>query len=508
MRAGSARVLAAALLACLPAAGDAAAQFEQFLKFEIAGRWPKEEVSEQRVVLLRGFAKHDVPAAAEWLLTEALGKDPAGDVKREAVRVLSTYRKPDTVARMLQVWKKGFRKNWEARALALLAFGKIKDRSAEQALALGLEDKDPRVVIVACRAAGEGNRFGFTPRLLELARHKDRLVRGAALLALGIVGGDEALPVLFHHFCTDKSNRARYDAWLALRKLALEPDLACDPDKWREFWERRMMEVPEGEPNPWGKSFPRLAADYGKPGDFFGMPILADRVAFVLDISLDMDNPWPIDLKAERKKPRDKRIPNLFSVKTRWDLVSAYIGRCLAQMSPRTEVCFVFFNDKIRVFPDKGRLLRNKPRTREKILAQLKEIKRGGSTAMYAGLKAGWGFVKGGKPRPNFLKGADTIIFVTDGQPTFGELKDRPDRLRAEAWRVGVPRNLRIFTVGLYYHAYELLKGLAKDSGGLYVHAQPAGDTTEPQDLDFWPKKKKAFEEARRKKRTPGPKDG
>jgi len=54
--------------------------------------------------------------------------------------------------------------------------------------------------------------------------------------------------------------------------------------------------------------------------------------------------------------------------------------------------------------------------------------------------------------------------------------------------------------VGVHFHAYALLKNMAKQTGGYYVHAQQEGDTTEPQDLEFWPDKKAAFEKARKKK--------
>jgi hypothetical protein len=43
---------------------------------------------------------------------------------------------------------------------------------------------------------------------------------------------------------------------------------------------------------------------------------------------------------------------------------------------------------------------------------------------------------------------------------------------------------------------------MARDSGGLYVHFQQEGDTAEPQDLEFWPAKKKAFEEARKARKA------
>jgi hypothetical protein len=70
--------------------------------------------------------------------------------------------------------------------------------------------------------------------------------------------------------------------------------------------------------------------------------------------------------------------------------------------------------------------------------------------------------------------------------------------LRDEVWLVATLRNVRFHTVGIHNHQFDLLQAMARDSGGLYVHVQQAGDTAEPQDLEFWPAKKKAFEEARK----------
>ena len=102
------------------------------------------------------------------------------------------------------------------------------------------------------------------------------------------------------------------------------------------------------------------------------------------------------------------------------------------------------------------------------------------------------------------LKGADTIVFVTDGRPTHGEMANRPERLRDEAWLVATLQDVRFETVGLHNHQFDLLQAMARDSGGLYVHAQENGDTAEPQDLEFWPAKKRAFEEARKARKKSG----
>lgn len=492
---------------CLLAAVAARAQdpgterFKLFLKEEVAPEWKTEPLSELRKVMLTGFQRHDVPDAAEWLMTEVLAKEEAGDLLREAVRVLSTYKSPATVARMAEVWERRLKRQWSARALAALAFAGSRQREIDDALALALKDRDERVLICACRAVGEGRKAAFRADLERLAGHKHPLVRGAALLALGELGGEESLPLVFKAFCTDTSHRARYDAWLSLRKLTLK-DLPCDPSRWADFWRERAAEAPEGEPNPWGTGFPRPARNAGPAARFFGIPVLGDRICFVLDVSLDMANPFNVDIKAEREKPPEERMPNFFNVKTRWDLVQAHVKECLDHLPEDVEFGAVFFNHEFTRWPDNGKFARNKETARRALLKHMEELKVGGSTAMWEGLREGWGFLKEGNEDINFDKGCDTLLFVTDGRPTDGELKNRPDRLRDEAWRAAVPRGLRIHAVGVHYHEYELLKALARDSGGLYVHAQQAGDTTEPQDLEFWPAKKKAFEEARKAQRN------
>jgi hypothetical protein len=495
-----ARPLLLALL-LLPAAtaraGDPALEkYRQFHRDEISGKYHGEELSDQRVVMLRGFQKHDVFEASKWLIDEVLSKEKAADAIREAVRVLGTYNNPDNLDALVKLFPTI--KRWETRVLLLTAFGAMKGDTAQAPIALGLKDPAPRVAAAACRAAGAGRRHALRPDLEAIVqKHKSSAVRAAALSALGQLGGDESLPVIFRAFCGDPSSRVRYDAWLALKKLAME-EMACDPSAWQDFWRKRSGEAPEGEANPWGTAFPKVDPKAGTPGNFFRIPLLADRVCFVLDSTGDMTSPWKLDPKVEKEKPPEERIPNFFNVKTRFALVRAYVMQCLEQAPEQMEVGFVFFNKEATPWPEIPKLIRNTDKSRDLIRSQLETgIQPKGVTAMYEGLAAGWGFVKGGLDA-NFDRGADTIVFVTDGRPTDGELANRPERLRDEAWLIATLQNVRFMTVGLHNHQFDVLQALARDSGGLYVHVQQEGDEAEPQDLEFWPAKKKAFEEARK----------
>ncbi|HEX5137509.1 MAG TPA: vWA domain-containing protein [Planctomycetota bacterium] len=502
-----ARSLLLALL-LLPAAtaraeDPAIERYRQFYKDEIAGKYQAQQDSDQRVVMLRGFQRHDVFEASKFLIDEVLSKEKAADTIREAVRILGNYKDPDNTDAIAKLYPTV--RKWETRVLLLTAFGAMKNDTAEKLIALGLKDSSPRVAAAACRAAGTGRRRALLPDLLAFVqKHKSPAVRAAALVALKDLGDEDALPVIFQAFCGDPSSRVRYDAWLALRKMAME-QLPCDPAAWQDFWKRQSGEVPEGEANPWGKAFPKVDPKAGGPGNFFRIPVLGDRVCFVIDTTGDMMTPWKIDRVAEGDKPADERIPDFENVTTRFGLVRAYVMQCLEQAAEQMEVAFVFFNKEATPWPSNQKFLRNTGKNREQIRSKLQtgmELK--GLTAMYEGLAAGWGFAKGGLDG-NFDKGADTIVFVTDGRPTDGELANRPERLRDEAWLIATLQNVRFETVGLHNHQFDLLQAMARDSDGLYVHAQQFGDEAEPQDLEFWPEKKKAFEAARKAAKKAAP---
>ena len=473
-------------------------RYKEFFRTSIAPSWGESERSEMHVVMLRGFERHDVPDAAEWLISDVVAGSDAADEVRAALDVLAAYSRPETVACIADLWDRRLRKPAERRALGLLALRGKKGDATTATLVEGLQDRDPRVARAACQVAGEGMRRDVLAEVRKLLESREPIVRGAAALALAEMSDDESLPVLLEMFCKDESHRARYDVWLALSKFARE-DLPCRPAAWEEWWTKQRGEPAEGETSPWGSSFPRIHSKVGDPGPFFGIPVLADRLVLVIDTSQSMLEPWNIDHQAERAKPVEERTPGFFSVKTRWDLALSHIRELLQGLPEDVEVGFAFYDMEVWKYLDGGRMFKNSERNRSRALQYLdEEVGPKGTTMLFDGLAAGWGFLRDGDPETNFRKGADTILFITDGTPTDGTYAKRDERIRDEAWAVAVGRGVRIHTVGIHYHAYELCKAMAKDSGGVYVHAQQAGDTTEPQDLDFWPKKKKAFEAARK----------
>ncbi|MEM8882651.1 MAG: VWA domain-containing protein [Planctomycetota bacterium] len=496
----------ATLLALLCLAPVASAQeespfdlaFKRYRNESLRPVFKQSAQSEERVIPLRGLDKYDSPAAAEWLMADVLVKWKEGDVQREAVRVLTKFRRPGTVARMAEVWNRLGKKQLRAKTLSLLAFGNKSGDPATAVLKAAFAHKDPRIVAAACRAVGVGDNDVFKPQLREALNHKEPLVRADACYALAELFEVDTKPALFNRFCQDKSRFVRFRAWQALRKLEKDNRLPCDVQAWKGWWEENAME----EPDVWGKRFPG-GSDKTKAGLWFGIPVLADRVIFVVDATQRMEQGWRIDPVKERKKPPAERTPNFFSVKTRYALGLAHLNRALKEMADKTQVAVTMYHDKASppnhsVFPETRKWLKLSKRVRGQIDVHVKEYEPGGTSSMWEGLEAAFDLQASKKP---VQQGVQMICFLTNGRPSGGQFKDRADRVSGEAWMRAQERGIVIHTVGLHNHAFALLQQMAKQSGGLYVHAQEEGDTVEPQDLAFWPDKKAAFEKARKKKK-------
>jgi len=464
--------------------------------------------SEERVIAIRGLDKYGCPAAARWLVLEVLANSDEGDLIREATRLLTRYRGSETTAEMAKLWGTKLKKNIVARTLLTLAMGPKRNEESRGVLRAAFKLGDARIVAAACRAAAAGDDDTFKPQLVAALRHKVPLVRATAAIALSDLAEFDSMPVVFRMFCTDKSNFVRFRAWQALGRFEKDNRIPCETQKWVDWWKLKKSawdeEVGEGK-SPWGESFPGGSSNV-KAARWFGIPVLADRVVFVLDATQRMDQGWKIDPVKERVKPAAERTPNYFSVKTRYALSLAHFNRALKEMAGKTQFALALYHDKAAppnhsIVPESGKWLKVSKKTRGTLRDAAKKYEPGGTSSLYEGLMAGFAFQASKRPVKH---GVQVICFLTNGRPTGGEFKDRADRIKGEIWVAAQARGVIIHAVGLHNHDFALLQDFAKESGGLYVHVQQEGDTVEPQDLNFWPDKKAVFNYRRGKKKKRG----
>jgi hypothetical protein len=93
-----------------------------------------------------------------------------------------------------------------------------------------------------------------------------------------------------------------------------------------------------------------------------------------------------------------------------------------------------------------------------------------GATNIHEALKRAFFLVGTGAHDRNYKLGADTIFFLSDGQPTRGDVLD-PNRILAEVKRWNLLRRVKVHTVGVGQgHDASFMRALADSSGGTYVH--------------------------------------
>jgi Mg-chelatase subunit ChlD len=92
-----------------------------------------------------------------------------------------------------------------------------------------------------------------------------------------------------------------------------------------------------------------------------------------------------------------------------------------------------------------------------------------GPTNIYGALKRAFHLVGIGARDRNYKTGADTVFFLSDGQPTRGDIQD-PNRILEEVKRWNRLRRVKVHTVGVGPgHSVSFMKRLANSSGGTYV---------------------------------------
>jgi len=92
-----------------------------------------------------------------------------------------------------------------------------------------------------------------------------------------------------------------------------------------------------------------------------------------------------------------------------------------------------------------------------------------GGTNGHDALKSAFAIAGRGARDKQYELGADTIFFLSDGQPTRGDITD-PDQILAEVKRWNLLRRVKVHTVGVGRdHAKAFMESLAESSGGTYV---------------------------------------
>ena len=380
---------------------------------------------------------------------------------------------------------------WLGRAEAAIALMRLKDPKIHESVKAMLSDQSAKARIAAMDALAGSGSLG--ERVLSLAaenlNHDAWQVRSAAAECLGSIGSMAGVEALITRMTTE-AGRIRRDCHAALKQITRD-DLGMNPEYWTKWWKKEkeraggMPGRPEAPPEPSSDE-----QRYGIPERPYGLRVFSDRVGYVLDMSNSMFNlfePDPDEVKRLRRK---------YKGQTKFDISREEIVQSVQSLDPQARFTVMVFADKPRSMS--GGLVPALPENHKKAESFLKSCRsspgaNAGSpqlTSFYDAFRAVFDLAKGTVgPPPNLGETPDTMFFLTDGDPTTGEIVDADELL---AWFNGLNRYARIrVNVIAYGHMgidLEFLSHLALDNGGQFTNVKEASNDEKDETPGSTPK--------------------
>ncbi len=418
--------------------------------FDRALRSLKADDRERRQAALDAFARGDLTAGtptqrdrALEALKRFLSSRFPGDERAQAFRAIGRLGTDRAFAALLD----RLAEEADDRVLGAAeeAFAAAPEALVEDVAVRVEKAGDPVVRAVYVRVLGAIP--GAAPRIrMRATMPDDWCPRAAAAHALARDKSPEALPPLVALLGSEDPAlvTAAVESLTRLTRLGFGRDLVA----WRTWWETRDALEPldealskkEGgagggdQPKPDGER--RTVAERTERrtigGTYFGIPVSAEKVAFVCDVSGSMR--YKLPLAYDQLVRAVKALPST----SRFDVV--------------------FFNE--HVYPWRGRLCSADPVTKELLLRHLTTIEIKSYTNLFDSIEIALGL------------GVDEVFVVSDGEPNRGR-KKFPDDICSELKRINL-RHAKIHTVSVVRTVdgeehISLLKRIADESGGDHV---------------------------------------
>lgn len=364
--------------------------------------------------------------------------------------------------------------NWYARAEAAVACGTMKHAKAMAGLRAIVESDPSEKARVGAMDAlatfGEAARAAV-PAVARGLESDAWQLRVAAADALGGIGAMEGVEPLIARFEQEATGRIAEAVHRALRTITRD-DLGRKPEHWRTWWDREKTRSPGGVPErpkaggePSGKG-PAPAADDGtstvREAPYFGVAIHSNRVAFVCDSSESMQELFTPDPAAAKALSRE------YVGRNKLEICKEEVVQALAGLGSRSHFNLVAFGTQVRAF--RPNPVPASPENLEQARSFLKALAPAGETNYYDALKAALDLGAGPDTNPGFRSTPDTITFLTDGEPTRGDILDGEVILE---WYTGLNRYARVrthtITFGVVNVDVPLLRAMAERNGGTFT---------------------------------------
>jgi HEAT repeats/PBS lyase HEAT-like repeat len=425
------------------------------------------ELVRETIVLV--LSKTKSPEVKGWLRTEGLSGHQ-GMSRAYVARIIGNIGDKDAGPELMKYTSDGF---WLTRAHVARTLGLLQYDPAVPTLKEMAKDRAQKVRISAFDSVG---RFGekaasaWRPVSDQLGASAWQ-VRSAAAECLGELGQMQSVEPLISRMEIE-SGRIRQDIRQALKKITRD-DLGNNPEHWRNWWEKEKERANGGLP-PRGdkpKEPPKGEIRYGNEPTYYGLQVFSQGVGYVLDASSSMASTIKVDPNWIKKQRRD--YPPAAS-KAR--LARNEIEASLRSLDPRVRFNLYFFRSAAYTW--KNTMV---PATRSNVDSAVNRLASeeptsasGGGNAYQTNYVDVFRIVldvkEGGDVSGNFGDTPDTIFFLTDGEPTAGDITDAEV---LASWFRELNRFARVkvnvITFGNLGVDPEFLRRLAEENSGKFV---------------------------------------
>jgi len=362
---------------------------------------------------------------------------------------------------------------WLVRANAARSLAQMGDAESIPALSRLAASGAPKLRIAAMDAlALFGKQSEETiPAWERNLMHPAWQVKVATCDAFKAIGSTKALDMLIGRLDSE-GGRVHDDIETAIQSITgLQRQMTRE--EWNTWWlhmqkfkdlEQKMREELEKEKakpaTPQGGN--TTARPTTKPPTYYGIKVYARTVGYVLDISQSMETGFEVGAAWQ------ERLGRTYTGHTRIDVCKEELAFSIAELDPRTRLNVYFFNTSARAWQSSpvpaGTMGEN-------AITAVKNIDCKLQTNYYDALRLVLGEEQGALEGTSFADTPDTLFFLTDGEPTDGEITKTDELLAWFNERNRFARlRVHVVAMGTMGVALEFLPRFATDNGGQFIH--------------------------------------
>jgi len=327
----------------------------------------------------------------------------------------------------------------ESTVLAIRKLGEFDDSASDELLTRCLKASDWRVVLLAVNAL-KAHQSPTVPAALRTAwDHPDRPLHYALSHAIVTQLADIRTPQATQQLLEllpQLDGQLKYEAIARLTRTTGKP-FGSDVGAWSKWWAEAGGKLPQAMSDP-DDSLPRDLKWSPAVPKFFGMPVHAKRVLFVVD--------------------RSKSLLSTRDGKTRLETLQEEFTNTLKRLPDDVSFDVIIFGDRVERW--KSTLVPADSANKAAAIQAIYSLSATGRTATFDALETGI----------TLDENIEQVLFLTDGQPTAGKIIDTRAIVEAIAG-MNQFRHTRIDSFGIAppSKGEEFLKRLSAQNYGEYT---------------------------------------